>query len=430
MTKTKHFVSAWGAACLALGFMAHPLSAATFDGFNYEDGVTITITGYTGLTTGEVRIPATINGKRVEKIGPEAFNMSSVSRVLIPEGVTSIGEGAFRRCIGLTSVSLPATLSQLGPGAFEQCFRLRNVELPANLTTIHGYTFRYCSDLEQLVIPPGVTSIGEHAFSSCSGATELSLPPALRVIGQGAFSRCGSLKKVTIPATLSVIQKYAFAECSALKNITIPEGVLRIEWYAFSYCENLGKITIPSSMTRLGYGAFQGCGNMNRATFTGDAPAMEDSVFANTGASFTVLFHKGKTGFKTPTWHGYPSLAILPDQEIAIQQPSGTNLADGKAKRSFGTVELGGKGKSRTFTIRNPGSKSLLDLGITKNGPDAGDFIITGPSKDRLAPGASTTFKVEFKPKARGPRNASIQVTSNDSNENPFVIKLGGMGVR
>jgi hypothetical protein len=47
MTKTKHFVSAWGAACLALGFMAHPLSAATFDGFNYEDGVTITITGYT-----------------------------------------------------------------------------------------------------------------------------------------------------------------------------------------------------------------------------------------------------------------------------------------------------------------------------------------------------------------------------------------------
>lgn len=412
------------------GVLAAPLSAATFDGFDYEDGVTITITGYNGDTTGLIEIPATINGKSVTKIGPDAFKFASMSGVSIPEGVTAIGEGAFRRCLGLKSVSLPSTLARIGPRAFEQCARLRDAGLPANLTTIHDFTFAWCSDLERLVIPPGVTSIGKHAFSECSGATELSLPATVRVIGQGAFARCRNLKKATIPAALSSIPRYAFADCSRLGSVTIPEGVTRIDWYAFFHCDSLKEITIPSSMTGIGYGAFQGCGNMKRATFTGDAPAMEDSVFANTAASFKVLFHKGKSGFKTPTWHGYPSLAIFPEQEIAIQQPSGTDLADGKAKRSFGTVKPGGRGRSLTFTIRNPGTKSLLDLAVTKDGPHARDFIITGPPKDRLPPGAATTFKVEFKPSARGTRSASIRIASNDRNENPFDIKLAGMGAR
>lgn len=116
--------------------------------------------------------------------------------------------------------------------------------------------------------------------------------------------------------------------------------------------------------------------------------------------------------------------------EIVVQQPKGSGLTDGAAKRSFGTVKVGGTSSARTFTIKNTGNAKLRGLAITKNGANAKDFIVTGPEKTALAAGASTTFKVVFKPKARGSRSAAIHIKSNDADENPFDIKLIGQGAK
>ena len=114
--------------------------------------------------------------------------------------------------------------------------------------------------------------------------------------------------------------------------------------------------------------------------------------------------------------------------EIVVQQPKGSGLTDGTAKRSFGTVKVGKAGTAKTFTIKNTGTAKLTGLKITKTGSDAKDFSVTGPEKSTLAPGAGTTFKVTFKPKAKGNRNAAIHIRSNDADENPFDIKLTGLG--
>lgn len=114
--------------------------------------------------------------------------------------------------------------------------------------------------------------------------------------------------------------------------------------------------------------------------------------------------------------------------DIAVEQPAGSSMVDGIAKRSFGTATLG-ESAIRTFTIRNEGTATLKGLAITRNGTNAGDFVVTGPSKTSLKPGAATTFKVEFKPTAAGTRSAAIHIASNDSDEKPFDIKLGGEGV-
>lgn len=114
--------------------------------------------------------------------------------------------------------------------------------------------------------------------------------------------------------------------------------------------------------------------------------------------------------------------------EIVVQQPKGSGLADGSDKRSFGTVKIGKAGSAKTFTIKNTGTAGLTGLKITKTGSNAKDFSVTGPDKTTLAPGAGTTFKVTFKPKAKGNRNAVIHIKSNDADENPFDIKLTGLG--
>jgi len=122
-------------------------------------------------------------------------------------------------------------------------------------------------------------------------------------------------------------------------------------------------------------------------------------------------------------------VTAVPSPEIVVEQPVGSGLTDGTAKRSFGTAKVGKIGAIKTFTIKNTGNATLSGLVITTTGIHAKDFIVTKPAKTSLVPATSTTFKVTFKPKAKGPRNAVIHIKSNDPNENPFDIKLAGLGV-
>lgn len=161
--------------------------------------------------------------------------------------------------------------------------------------------------------------------------------------------------------------------------------------------------------------------------------------------TFTVKFAPTTAGSKTAVLHiasndedeaSYDitltgtAFVIVTSPEISVQQPIGSELTDAKTKKSFGTVKVGKKGPAKTFTIRNTGKANLTGLALATSGKHAKDFIVTKLSKTTLAPGASTTFKVTFKPTAKGTRKAVIQLKSNDANENPFDIPLTGAGAK
>ena len=114
--------------------------------------------------------------------------------------------------------------------------------------------------------------------------------------------------------------------------------------------------------------------------------------------------------------------------DIAVEQPVGSTLVSGVTKKSFGTIEVGSSGNGKTFTILNKGGTKLTGLAITKGGTQKGDFIVSQPAKTSLAPKASTTFKVSFKPSGRGTRSAVLHIKSNDPDENPFDVKVTGAG--
>lgn len=118
---------------------------------------------------------------------------------------------------------------------------------------------------------------------------------------------------------------------------------------------------------------------------------------------------------------------VLPLPEIAIEQPVRSNLIDGRASRKFGAVPVGSP-KALVFTIRNLGNAPLLGLNVTLKGAHRADYSIVQPSLKTLAPGKATTFRVVFKPSARGNRTAELLVRSNDANENPFNISVAGLG--
>ncbi len=111
--------------------------------------------------------------------------------------------------------------------------------------------------------------------------------------------------------------------------------------------------------------------------------------------------------------------------EIAVEQPPGTDLADG-GTASFGSVARGDTG-SLTFTIKNTGTANLAPLTITKDGTDAAMFTITA-SPVPVMPGGSTTFTVRFAPTATGVKTAALHIANNDADENPFDLTLTGLG--
>ncbi len=86
----------------------------------------------------------------------------------------------------------------------------------------------------------------------------------------------------------------------------------------------------------------------------------------------------------------------------------------------------GSQPSSRTFTIRNDGSSLLADLAVSLSGPNDGEFQVTQPAKNTLAPGETTAFSVSFSPQAPGRRSAIVELTSNDEDEGTFRIKLTG----
>ena len=113
-----------------------------------------------------------------------------------PADVTSIGDGAFTGCKGLTSLVIPNTVTSIGSSAFSYCSNLSEISIPNTVTSIESSTFQSCKSLTTLVIHNDMTSIGSSAFSGCSGLNTVTLGSGLTSIGQRAFSGCTEVTDV------------------------------------------------------------------------------------------------------------------------------------------------------------------------------------------------------------------------------------------
>lgn len=178
---------------------------------------------------------------------------------IIPEGVSMIEESAFEGCVGLTSLVMPEGVKEIGWDAFRGCTGLTNIVIPDSATEIGGGAFWSCTSLTSIVIPEGVMEIGESAFGGCVGLTSVVMPKSVTKIGWGAFKDCTSLTSVVIPKGVTEIGESAFCGCTGLTSVVMPDGVTEIGYGAFSGCTGLASIRIPGSVTAIRVSAFYGC---------------------------------------------------------------------------------------------------------------------------------------------------------------------------
>ena len=149
-------------------------------------------------------------------------------------------------------VTVPEEVTETG-SVFKDCKTVTKVVLPAGLTKLESNIFSGCTGLTEIMIPDSVTTIGSYAFSGCTGLTRVVLPAGLTAIPDWCFNNCEKLPGIAIPETVTSIGSCAFRYCSALTAITLPQGLQTLGGNAFLYCENLPYVDVPDTLESADY---------------------------------------------------------------------------------------------------------------------------------------------------------------------------------
>ena len=142
---------------------------------------------------------------------------------VVPEGISSIADGAFWECAGLKSIVIPSGVVRIGNHAFRDCTGLKRVVIPGTVTCISGWSFMGCTSLEEVVIEDGVEIIDVAAFANCTSLKRIVIPPSVKQISaarfaSGAFEGCTSLVAVDLPDGVS-IDEGAFKGCPCEEEV-------------------------------------------------------------------------------------------------------------------------------------------------------------------------------------------------------------------
>ena len=294
---------------LVTALAGQALAQTTFTVGNLEytvidaDEHTVSVSAATNTLSGALIIGPTVTNEnvsyRVTEIKDRGFeNCRSLTTLVLPEHMTTIGQYAFNGCTGLTSITLPESLTTIKNNAFVNCQKVASFEIPNSVTTIGGYAFYQCYALTTLTIPRSVTSIGAGLCSFCTGLTAITVeagnpnyvsvygvlytidttqlvqypigknsssfvfPNTVTTIARSSFRGCTKLQSVTLSESLTSVAGYAFNKCSNLKTINIPSSVTCIDDHTFDGCRNLKTIAIPATVATIKEGAFSSCSNL------------------------------------------------------------------------------------------------------------------------------------------------------------------------
>ncbi len=249
----------------------------------------VTITDCGTDIMGELVIPETIQGYPVTTIGDGAFiDCAGLTSLVLSAGVTEIGYDAFRGCTGLESIAVDEQNTEfhsagnclIHTASGKLVTGCKNSVIPSDGTvkSIGDRAF-YCCDVQSVEIPDSVTDIGQYAFVGCKNLSFVKIGKNVTELPEGAFYLCDKLASITIPASVETIGDFAFKECSDLISVEISDGVTSIGEQAFWQCESLTKITIPDSVTNVGDYAFYKCQSLTSITLGRGIQSIRLTVF-------------------------------------------------------------------------------------------------------------------------------------------------------
>lgn len=320
-----------------------------------------TFDGYTSLKS--IKLAST-----VKSIGNNAFSNTGITSLNLPEGLESIGIGAFYNCEKMTELKLPESLTTLNNGAFAFCKGLTAVTLPSKITFIGALAFEECTGLTSITIPENVTEIRNQAFYYCTALTMVELPKALQTVGDNAFyetklqdvyyagteedwgkiaigvknepltnaklhcmgavivasGTCGDALtwKLDSKGTLTISGTGAMTDYTKsgvapwnkdyeeIRFVVIENGVTTIGEYAFENCTLLESVAIPDSVEKIGKYAFSDCSALKRISLPDSIAQIGDHAFRASGLE-AVKIPEGVTLLGDGTFARCPNLQTV-----------------------------------------------------------------------------------------------------------------------
>ena len=213
----------------------------------------------------------------VRYIGHNAFACCDVEKLILPDCIEHLYEGAFADCRSLKEIIFGEGLTSIA-GAFRGCTALTSVTIPENLSVI-SLAFENCTALREVVFEGAPVALG--AFIGCTSLTSVEIPEGSVHIWQSMFEGCTSLKKVILPEGIAEIEQEAFKDCAALKQIDLPKGVENVGKNAFAGCSSLKKVSGLQEVPTVYTGAFDGTNLLkNNKTEDEDAVYLFDWLYA------------------------------------------------------------------------------------------------------------------------------------------------------
>ena len=413
------------------GFFENDLVLGKVDGVN-------TLIAYLGNAT-ELTLPADYKGENYV-IAAYAFKgNTTITSIVIPNSVTSIGEGAFYECTGLTSITIPNSVTSIGEDAFYECDGLKTVYNFSNLTFTKGSSgygyiayyadkvynapngsiegdfifgkpndvntlLYYLGNATELTLPTDYKgenyAIGANVFNGNTTITSVTIPNSVTSIGNNAFYGCTGLTSIAIPNSVTSIGSYAFYDTAWYNNqpdgivyagkvlykykgtmpsntsITIKDGTLGIADRAFSGCIGLTSIIIPNSVTSIGEEAFNGCSNLETIYISSAIESIGNRAFAGCDKIKEI-----KLGAKKPIRVSADIFTNAVYDNATLYIPNGTEQLYQKREPwniFFYIVEMDYTGIENVKTESGK-VKTIYDLnGRVVENPSSGIYIING----------------------------------------------------
>lgn len=170
------------------------------------------------------------------------------------------------------------------------------VVIPDGVKTIGEKAFWGCDSLRFVTVPEGVAEISEYAFLECANLESVSLPDSIEWIGPSAFAECKTLRSITIPKAVACISEFTFCECTSLVSVSLNNGLEEIHDSAFTGCGSLERLYIPESVSNIAPTAFDGCMTLYEISVSKDSP-----YFANDSEGGLVS-KNSNTAYSNQKW--------------------------------------------------------------------------------------------------------------------------------
>lgn len=302
--------------------------------FEYWDANNETGNAIDNTTTGLVKIPETVNGFTVTKIGMYAFGMcQNLESVEIPSTVNTIEYSAFSSCSNLSTVTIPSSVTTIERYSFAGCRNLKSLHIPASVTYIGNGAFstnnletitvdsenpvfdsrNNCNAImetatntlvaacQNTVIPEETTTIKIAAFYGCGGLTHIRIPASVaEVDNKGLFGLCNDLVSIEVDETNpyfdsrnncnALIESSSNTLISGCAHTVIPSTVTEIADYAFYALETLKTISIPASVNYLGNSVFDWGGLQSITLFAEQPAAATSNTFWGVDTNSVILY--------------------------------------------------------------------------------------------------------------------------------------------